>query len=339
MGGAIMNVSAAETEGTRTASRTFYVTAVFRVLTSALVLAMVTPGGRHSSALGAEIAQPGGDESSRPSDHRSSVISGQLVRISNANAAASAPASAQATDPMALDASTKRQMVRLARLEADLGGGEEILLPDALRQGQNADTVASALRDEKLALAVGREALASQLAPLDLDKALAGAQIEVTKRKQDVLERQVSLLQMQLHDIDSLASKGLATSSQRVALEQSLLQTEYSRLDLDLLLLKAQQDLTKVERSITDLRRQARNATLAELNQAEDALAASSRQAHAGADQPRDTRHADGSDALYVIVRDTAGAFRAFPVIPATADDSAGRQTAETSAMIAQGGR
>jgi len=58
--------------------------------------------------------------------------------------------------------------------------------------------------------------------------------------------------------IGGLASKGLATIPQRLALEQSVLQTEDSRLDLKLSLLKAQQELSRAVRNMTDLRRQAR---------------------------------------------------------------------------------
>jgi chromosome segregation ATPase len=333
---AITNVSAIAVDETRRASRCAHPTAFgLKVAASTFILMMAAPSGLRSSAHGAEFAQRSG-ENSTP------VLSGQLIRISDANAPSCERTNAETTDPVALDAAMKRQMVHLARLQADIDG-DEIVLPAALQQARNSDPVAAALRDEKLALAAGREALASQLEPLDLDKALVEEEIEVAKGKQSVVERQEAILQRQLHDLDGLASKGLATIPQRLALDQNLLLTEDNRLDLKLSLLKAQQDLSKVVRSMADLHRQARNATLMERNQTEDALAAYSRQARATPDQLRDRGHGDKKDVLYLLVRDTAGSLQAFPVTTATTapgEDSARRRTdAEPSAMIAEDGR
>jgi hypothetical protein len=336
---AITNAPAIRMAGTRSASRCAHrVTLGLRVVAPTLVLLLAAPSGLCTSAYGAEFAQRSAEDAT-PADNSAPVLSGQLVRISDANAATYERTNVQTADPVALDAAMKRQMVHLARLQADLDGGEEIVLPAALQQARNADPVAAAFRDEKLALAVGRDALASQLEPLGLDKALAEEEIQVTKGKQDVVERQEAILQRQLHDLDGLASKGLATIPQRLALEQNLLLTADNRLDLKLSLLKAQQDLSRVVRNMADLRRQARNVTLVDRNQTEDALAAYSRQAHATPDRG----DGDTKDVLYLLVRDAAGSLRAFPVTTATTapgQDSARRGAdAEPSAMIAEDGR
>ena len=78
------------------------------------------------------------------------------------------------------------------------------------------------------------------------------------------------------HDLDKiggLLSEGLVSGPQKLALEQNILQAEANGLDVKLATLRAQQEISKIDRNIVDLRNQWRNDSLAEFNKTQATLA------------------------------------------------------------------
>ena len=131
----------------------------------------------------------------------------------------------------------------------------------------------AALHEERQAFAARREALASQIASLNQAKELGEREVEFSKAKETALARQGALLQKELDNINALMNKGLAVTSQKLALEQGVLQSETNRLDLKLSTLKAQQEVGKIERGIMDLVNQWRNEAVVEFNKTQATLA------------------------------------------------------------------
>jgi hypothetical protein len=314
------------------------------VLASLLALAVTVPNGGNGLAHAGENAgegdRHGGGETDRAQDRGSLVLAGRLVRVSDGGAASCERTPAPTFDAAALDATIKRQVVHLARTAAELRGLDEIELPEDLQIKRSDETFAAALRDERAAFAERKEALASQIASLNQAKELEQREIEFTQAKEAALARQGALLQKELDNINDLINKGLAVSSQKLALEQDVMQSETNRLDIKLLMLKAQQEESKIERSITDLRNQWRNEALVEFNRTRQALAAMSQQAHAAASAASGANSAaqaggscnDTKESFYVIVRSSGGLLQAFPVV------SKNEVQGERSAVLARSG-
>jgi hypothetical protein len=169
------------------------VTSVAAVLATLAVLALAMPNERDGLAHAGENGRHADDDSDRMQDHRSLVLSGQLVRIADVNSAScERKLSVNAT---ALGAEIKGQNVHLARMAAEFRGLEEIVLPEGLQSQQNDGPVAAALRDERVAFAARKEALTSQIASLNQAKELEEREIEFTQATETALGRQGALLQ------------------------------------------------------------------------------------------------------------------------------------------------
>jgi len=319
---------------------------VSSVLASLLILSVATPGGRGDLAHADEIARHEKDEAERAQDHRSLVLSGQLVRIADVNAASCERKPSAMVDFKALDAAMKVQVVHLARLEAELQSREQIALPGVLQSLQNAEPVASALRDEQLALTTRKDALTAQLASLNQDKTFAEREIELTTAKETSFERQEALAQKEFDKIGGLLNEGLVGNQQKLALQQNILLAEASRLDVKLAILRTQQEVSKIDHAISDLRNQWRNDSLAEFNKTRATLADLAQQAQAAANaaaraDPASQGQAasncgDATESFYVIVRGPGGAMQAFPVGSKT---NKSPTDGDVSAVTAQNGQ
>ncbi len=256
-------------------------------------------------------------EAAQPLDH-SLALPGQLVRVADANAATCVKAPAP-VDLKALGDAIKAQIVHRARLEAELQGRGDIELPAPLQGQQGVEPIAGALRDEQAVFAARKDALSAQVASLTQDKGFSQREIELTTAKEAALARQEALAQKDLDKIGGLLSEGLVSGPQKLALEQNILQAEASRLDVKLATLRAQQEISKIDRNIVDIRNQWRNDSLAEFNKTQAALidlAQQARAAEAAAATPAaaPAECGEAKDALYIILRGPGGAMQAFPV-------------------------
>jgi hypothetical protein len=313
------------------------ITSVATVLASLLVLAVAVPRGGNGLAHAGDRHES--SETDRAQDRGSLVLAGRLVRVTDGDAASCQRTPAPTFDATALDAAIKTQVVHLARVAAELRGLDEIALPEELQIKQSDEAFATALHAERAAFAERKEALATQIEYLNQTKELEAREIEFTQAKEAALARQGALLQKELDNINGLMNKGLAVSGQKLTLEQEVMQTETNSLDIKLLILKAQQEVSKIERSITDLRNQWRNEALVEFNKTQQALAAMSQQAHAASISAGGANSAasaggscnDTKESFYVIVR-SSGLLQAFPVV------AKNQAQGEENAVIARSG-
>jgi hypothetical protein len=264
-----------------------------------------------ATTLLASLAHAG--ETAQPRDP-SLAQPGQLVRIAGASAAACAASSPAPVDVKALADSIKAQIVHRARLEAELQGRGDIELPALLQGQQTLEPIAGALRDEQTVFVARRDALNAQVASLNQDKGFSQREVELTTAKEATLARQEALYQKDLDKIGGLLSEGLVSGPQKLALEQNILQAEANRLDVKLATLRAQQDISKIDRNIADLRNQWRNDSLAEFTKTQAALTDLGQQLRAATATPTPAACGDAKDALYIILRGPDGAVQAFPV-------------------------
>lgn len=157
-------------------------------------------------------------------------------------------------------------VAREARLDAELQNTDTITFPKELTSQADSPQIAQMMKEEQLLFEARKQALTSQEDAINQTRKLLGSEIESLKAKNQSLQRQLELAKQELDNVNGLVSKGLAVASRKLALDQNVSQFESSRLDIDLLILRAQQDISKAERDIVDLHNKRRNDILTEIS-------------------------------------------------------------------------
>ncbi len=156
-------------------------------------------------------------------------------------------------------------IAKRARLEAELKNADTISFPDELTGDTISPELKRITREEKLLFQARRDALKSQEEALRQSKLLISSEIETLKAKSVSLQRQLDLATKELNSVNSLVSKGLTVTSRQVAVDLSVAQVESTRLDVNLQILRSQQDSSKADRDLLDLRNKRQNEILTEM--------------------------------------------------------------------------
>jgi polysaccharide export outer membrane protein/exopolysaccharide production protein ExoF len=162
-------------------------------------------------------------------------------------------------------------LARRSRLEAELAGRDAIAFPPELTTAPSSIAV-QAMREETTILQARRESLSSQLDALARVKSSVQKEIEALRAKDATQERQLRLAKRDLEGVNALVAKGLAVAPRQLSLEQAVAQIESSRQDVNLSIIRAEQDINKAERDMLELRNQRRNEVLAELRLSQSKL-------------------------------------------------------------------
>ncbi len=165
-------------------------------------------------------------------------------------------------------------LAKRARLEAEFQEASVIQYPPELSEVKNNQEISRIIREEGLLFSERRNSLRSQEEAISQTKSLLTNEIEALKLKSQGLQRQQDLVTKQLNAVNTLMSKGLSITSRQLTLDQAVSQFESNRLDVNLLILRAQQDLTKADRDILDIKNRRRNEILAETADVRAKLAA-----------------------------------------------------------------
>ncbi len=167
------------------------------------------------------------------------------------------------------EASVERNAVlaKRARLEAESREQTTITYPTELT-GPGADpAAANAMREEQALFDSRREALRSQIVAITQAKEILDTEIQALQAKIVSQDRQIGLARKELTNINSLIERGLAVNPRQLALEQSVAQLESLRLDTQVAISRARQDLSRNDRTILDLSNQRKTLVLSELRE------------------------------------------------------------------------
>ncbi|CAN7256597.1 polysaccharide biosynthesis/export family protein [Bosea sp. LjRoot90] len=145
--------------------------------------------------------------------------------------------------------------VRRDRLLAEARKAEAITFSDDLRRNLN-DSAAQAMREESALFASHRKAARSQGDLLQQSRSLLEEELRTLGAKAVTQQRQQDLVRRELNNINSLISKGLAVSPRQLAVEQNLAQSESQALDLMLATARAKQEISRLDRTLSDLENQ-----------------------------------------------------------------------------------
>jgi len=165
----------------------------------------------------------------------------------------------------ALTAERLTLLGRRARIEAELHDSLTIDPPPEFAQWAKTPEGARVLTEEKLLLDARRVALHSQIDALGQTEALLSHEIDAQGEKRKSVERQIGMAKKELANVNQLVAKGLVVNARQLALEQNVSQFESNLSDIELLVLRAQQDLAKAGRDKADLSDKRRAEDLAEL--------------------------------------------------------------------------
>ncbi|WP_448151266.1 polysaccharide biosynthesis/export family protein [Labrys miyagiensis] len=165
-------------------------------------------------------------------------------------------------------------IAREARLDAELQSSPTITFPPELTSQASSPQVQQLMREEQLLFDARHQAVSSQEAAIGQTKTLLGAEVQSLKEKTVSLQRQLDLAKQELDNVNGLVQKGLAIASRQLQLDQNVSAFESNRLDVELQMLRAQQDMSKADRDLADVRNKARNDTLNEISEVRGKLAA-----------------------------------------------------------------
>ncbi|WP_158516202.1 polysaccharide biosynthesis/export family protein [Bosea vaviloviae] len=145
--------------------------------------------------------------------------------------------------------------VRRDRLLAEARKAEAITFSDDIRRSLN-DGAAQAMREESALFASRRKAARSQGDLLQQMRSLLEEELRTLDAKAVTQQRQQDLVRRELNNINGLISKGLAVSPRQLAVEQNLAQSESQALDLMLATARAKQEISRIDRMLSDFENQ-----------------------------------------------------------------------------------
>jgi hypothetical protein len=168
---------------------------------------------------------------------------------------------------------SNRLIARRARLQAELDGSSEVKFPPELTQRQSDPEIAAILRQELEAFAAYRDTLQSELASRNELKDLLAKEVVSLQKKIVSADQEVSMLNGELTKVTDFVRKGLAVAPREFSLRQNGMEMQRARLDLDTAVLRAREEIGKIDQSIIESRNQVRKEVLREMDDTSSKLA------------------------------------------------------------------
>jgi protein involved in polysaccharide export with SLBB domain len=170
-------------------------------------------------------------------------------------------------DLRVLSADRTAFLVRQARLEAEISGSTAISMPEEVRVRAEQPDVSRILREEQLLFESRRDGLQTQIVTLNQNKDFLQREIEQLTAKDVAITSQLDATRKELGQITSLVSKGFSPLPRQLELEQNVAQIESNRLDIQLAIVRAREDISNSDRDISQLKTTRRNDELQELSE------------------------------------------------------------------------
>ncbi len=153
---------------------------------------------------------------------------------------------------------------RQARLDAEIAGKDAIAFPDDLRAKSGDPDVARATHEEQLLFESRRTGLANQIDTIEKNEVFLRNEIATLGQKSDTIAAQLASTRKELALISGLVSKGLSAVPRQLELEQNIAQIENNQLDVQVAIVRANEDISKSDRDIIDLKTKRRDEELTE---------------------------------------------------------------------------
>lgn len=178
----------------------------------------------------------------------------------------------QRGDVQQLGADLQALVVRKARLVAEMGDAESILIPPEIEKRKSEPGVAQLIQQETAIFNARKNALKTELAALAGLKDYLAKEVGSLAEQINAQKKERVFVQKELDNISALVEKGLAISPRQLGLERTMAQMEGDRLRLETLLLKAQQDISRTDISILEASNKRATEITVELRETEAKL-------------------------------------------------------------------
>ncbi|PXW50971.1 polysaccharide biosynthesis/export family protein [Methylobacterium sp. B4] len=166
-------------------------------------------------------------------------------------------------DMQELSATRLALIARQARLDAEIRE-TPVTFPAELQSRGTEAEIARILREERLALDTRRAAVEAQVVNLKYYKDFLTEQIGSLTAKDAKTVDQLEMMRSELSRISGLVAKGLSAMPRQIEASQTIATLESNRLDVQIAVIRARQDISKADRDILDLKDQRRNVALQE---------------------------------------------------------------------------
>lgn len=161
----------------------------------------------------------------------------------------------------------ERLRARLARLRAELDEAPQITFPLELVQRQSDPAVATMLQTEQIEFTTRSESFRSQLQSLAQFRDFLLKETESLRTKNATQDQELAMLGSELTHVSALVKGGLAVAPREFELRQSQSEMQKGRLDLEVAMLRARQEISKTDQQIIELRARRRDEILIDLDQ------------------------------------------------------------------------
>jgi polysaccharide export outer membrane protein/exopolysaccharide production protein ExoF len=171
-----------------------------------------------------------------------------------------------------IQSQTRNMLARKARLEAELSSAAKITFPKELADRSSDPAVNMLLDQEKTIFETRRRALDSQLTALEHLKSYLNKEVESLNAQVQTETTQMDLVNKELSSISALVERGLSSAPRQLLLQRTIAQIEGERLRLQTSVVKAQQDISKTDIEIVDVRNKWNNEVTVELRATQASL-------------------------------------------------------------------
>ncbi len=155
-------------------------------------------------------------------------------------------------------------IAKQVRLDAEIKDAP-LTFPPELESRSKDPEVARIMREERMALDTRRASLTAQIANLKQTKDFLTEQIASLSSKDSTTADQLEIMKTELARVTGLVNRGLSAMPRQVETSQTIATLESNRLDTQIAVIRARQDISKADRDILDVKDQRRNTALQEL--------------------------------------------------------------------------
>ena len=143
---------------------------------------------------------------------------------------------------------------RKGRLDSELKGASEIEFPAELTSKSSNQMIFTLLEQENLIFRARAEGLRTQLSALQNLREYLVKEVASLSSQLDILDRQIELIRKELKAVSTLVAKGFAEAPRQLSLERALAQLQGERVTAETAVLRANQEISKTDISIVNLR-------------------------------------------------------------------------------------
>ncbi|QCK87829.1 sugar transporter [Phreatobacter aquaticus] len=151
---------------------------------------------------------------------------------------------------------------RMARLAAEISDATAPIFSEFLTSRASDPRVAKAMQEETLRFTTRRANLLAELEAIEASKVLLQQELRSLDEKGRSLDRQIEANKRELRLVGDLLARGLTVSPRQIAAENTQVQVESNRLDVQVASLRANQSLARASRDLIELRARYRREAL-----------------------------------------------------------------------------